>query len=115
MTLGGHCEERSDEAISTHGSKLVQSYWVYIMTNADNRVLYTGVTNDLIRRAAQHKAGLGSAFTHRYRVHKLVFYEEFRRIIDALAAEKRIKAGSRARKIKLIEARNPEWKDLSAE
>jgi putative endonuclease len=85
------------------------------MTNKDNRVLYTGVTNDLMKRAAQHKASLGSVFTSRYRVHKLVFYEEFHRITDALAAEKRIKAGSRAKKIRLIEARNPEWNDLLAE
>ena len=94
---------------------MVHSYWVYIMTNANNHVLYTGVTNDLLRRAAQHKAGRGSAFTSRYRVHKLVFYEEFRRVTDALAAEKRIKAGSRAKKITLIESLNPEWKDLPAE
>ena len=93
----------------------MRSYWVYIMTNADNRVLYTGVTNDLQRRVAQHKAGVRSGFTSRYRVHKLVFCEEFRRIMDATAAEKRIKGGSRARKVKLIEAMNPEWKDLSAE
>ena len=93
----------------------MHSYWVYIMTNANNYVLYAGVTNDLRRRAGQHKAGLGSAFTSKYRVHKLVFYEEFRRITDAIAAEKRIKAGSRAKKITLIEALNPEWKDLSAE
>ena len=91
------------------------SYWVYIMTNAYNHVLYTGVTNDLRRRIAQHKAGKGSAFTSRYRVHKLVFCEEFCRITDALAAEKRIKAGSRARKIERIEALNSEWKDLAAE
>ena len=93
----------------------MRSYWVYIMTNASNRVLYTGVTNDLHRRVAQHKAGLGSAFTSRYRINKLVFYEAFRRIIDAISAEKRIKAGSRAKKITLIEAVNPKWRDLSAE
>jgi putative endonuclease len=93
----------------------VRDYWVYIMTNAGNNALYTGVPNDLQRRVAQHKMGLGSAFTSRYRVHKLVFYERFVRIMDAITAEKRIKAGSRARKIKLIEERNPEWNDLSAE
>jgi len=91
----------------------VRSYWVYIMTNTSNRVLYTGVTNDLARRVAQHKAGTGSAFTSKYKTHKLVFYEEFCRIIDAIAAEKRIKAGSRAKKIQLIEGLNPEWRDLS--
>ena len=91
----------------------MRSYWVYIMTNTSNRVLYTGVTNDLARRVAQHKAGTGSAFTSKYKTHKLVFYEEFCRIIDAIAAEKRIKAGSRAKKIQLIEGLNPEWRDLS--
>jgi putative endonuclease len=93
----------------------VRDYWVYIMTNAGNNVLYTGVTNDLRRRISQRKLGSGSAFTSRYKVHKLVFYERFVRIMDAIAAEKRIKAGSRVKKIKLIEERNPEWRDLSAE
>ena len=93
----------------------MRSYWVYIMTNANNGVLYTGVTNDLHRRVIQHKARLGSAFTSKYRINKLVFYEAFRRVIEAISAEKRIKAGSRAKKIALIEALNPEWKDLSAE
>jgi len=85
------------------------------MTNIGNTVLYTGVTNSLLRRVNQHKAGTGSAFTSRYKTHKLVFYERFVRIGDALAAEKRIKAGSRAQKIKLIEEQNPEWNDLAAE
>jgi putative endonuclease len=93
----------------------VRNYWVYILTNAGNNVLYTGVTNNLRRRMTQHRAGLGSAFTSKYKVHKLVFYERFVRISDAIAAEKRIKAGSRAKKIKLIEERNPEWRDLLAE
>jgi putative endonuclease len=93
----------------------VRDYWVYIMTNIGNTVLYTGVTNDLQRRVSEHKMGRGSAFTSRYRVHKLVFYERFVRVTDAIAAEKRIKAGSRARKIKLIEERNPAWSDLSVE
>jgi putative endonuclease len=93
----------------------MRSYWVYIMTNHSNSVLYTGVTNNLRSRAAQHKARTGSKFTSRYKVSKLVFYEEFGRITDAIAAEKRIKAGSRANKIRLIESLNPEWKDLSAE
>jgi putative endonuclease len=93
----------------------MRDYWVYIMTNAGNNVLYTGVTNDLRRRVAEHQAGRGSAFTSRYKIHKLVFYERFVRIGDAIAAEKRIKAGSRAKKIKLIEDRNPVWNDLFAE
>jgi len=93
----------------------VRDYWVYIMTNIGNNVLYTGVTNDRQRRVGEHKAGIGSAFTSKYKTHKLVFCERFIRITDALAAEKRIKAGSRARKIKLIEERNPEWNDLFTE
>ena len=93
----------------------MRDYWVYIMTNLSNTVLYTGVTNSLRRRVGEHKTGLGSAFTSKYKVNKLVFYERFVRISDAIAAEKRIKAGSRARKIKLIEERNPEWRDLLAE
>jgi len=93
----------------------MRDYWVYILANIGNTVLYTGVTNDLHRRVAEHKEGRGSAFTSRYKVHKLVFYERFVRVTDALAAEKRIKAGSRAKKIKLIEERNPEWNDLSTE
>jgi putative endonuclease len=93
----------------------MRSYWVYIMTNISNTVLYTGVTNNLRRRTARHKARTGSQFTSRYKVNKLVFYEEFARITDAIAAEKRIKAGPRARKIQLIESLNPEWKDLCAD
>jgi putative endonuclease len=93
----------------------MRSYWVYIMTNRGNTVLYTGVTNDLRRRVAQHKAGTGSRFTNRYPVTKLVFHEEFGRTTDAIAAEKRITGGSRAKKIQLIEGLNPEWKDLAAE
>jgi len=87
-------------------------YWVYIMTNANNTVLYTGVANDLRRRVGEHKVGLGSKFTSKHRVTKLVYYEEFGRIGDAITAEKRIKAGSRKKKIQLIEAFNPEWRDL---
>jgi len=90
----------------------MRRYWVYIMTNANNNVLYTGVTNDLPRRVGGHKIGLGSKFTSKYRVTKLVYYEEFGRIDDAIAAEKRIKAGSRGKKIQLIESRNPKWRDL---
>ena len=90
----------------------MKQYWVYIMTNAANSVLYTGVTNDLERRVAQHKEGTGSSFTSKYNVTKLVFCEQVSRIDDAIAAEKKIKAGSRAKKIELIESINPDWHDL---
>ena len=88
------------------------SYFVYIMANTNHKVLYTGVTNHLARRVHQHRTGEGSAFTKRYRVKKLVFYERFDRPEDAIAAEKRIKAGSRAKKTTLIEEMNPSWTDL---
>ena len=89
------------------------SYWIYIMTNTHKTVLYTGMTNDLTRRICEHKSGEGSAFTKRYCVNKLVFWERFDHPNEAIAAEKKIKAGSRAKKIELIEKDNPFWKDLS--
>ena len=90
-------------------------YWLYILTNVGNTVLYTGVTNDLRRRVAEHKNKTGSKFTSRYNVTKLVFYESFGRVQDAIAAEKRIKAGSRVKKVKLVESANPQWLDLYEE
>jgi putative endonuclease len=90
----------------------MNQYWLYIMTNANNTTLYTGVTNNLQRRVWAHKNGTGSKFTSKYKITKLVFYESFARIYDAIAAEKRVKAGSRARKITLIESINPQWHDL---
>jgi putative endonuclease len=87
-------------------------YWVYIMTNLTNTVLYTGVTNNLEKRVADHRNMTGSKFTSRYKITKLVYYEGFNNILDAIAAEKKIKAGSRANKIQLIDGINPNWKDL---
>ena len=92
-----------------HGGK------VYILTNSWRRVLYTGVTSDLTRRLDQHRSDGGSGFTTRYRVNKLVYFESFDRIEDAIAREKQIKGGSRADKIALIESVNPDWKDLAEE
>ena len=90
----------------------MKHYWVYILANASNTVLYTGVTNDLERRVAEHKEKTGSSFTRNYNVTKLVFCEQFSRIRDAIDAEKKIKSGSRAKKIELIEHMNPDWHDL---
>lgn len=90
-------------------------YFVYIMTNTHNTVLYTGVTNDLRRRVYEHKEGLGGWFTSKYRVRKLVYYESTGDAYAAIAREKQIKGGSRRRKIDLVEATNPEWKDLCEE
>ncbi len=91
----------------------MKNYWVYILTNVGNKVLYTGVTNNLERRMEEHKNKKGSSFTRKYNFGKLVFYERFDQIDCAIAAEKKIKAGSRAKKIELIEAMNPNWDDLS--
>jgi putative endonuclease len=91
------------------------SYFVYIMTNATHSVLYTGITNNLARRVHEHCNGEGSVFTKRYQIRKLVFWERFERSMDAIAAEKRIKAGSRKRKIGLIEELNPLWGDLAGD
>ncbi|MDY6873263.1 MAG: GIY-YIG nuclease family protein [Chloroflexota bacterium] len=90
-------------------------YYVYIMTNWSNRVLYTGVTNDLYRRILEHRSGNGSKFTGQYNLTKLVFFEAFESVYDALENEKRIKAGSRRKKIELINEMNPEWEDLFEE
>ena len=89
-----------------------REYCIYIMTNAHNTVLYTGVTNDLARRVYNHKKGMGSAFVKKYNVHKLVYYEVGDNIHSAIAREKQIKGGSRQKKIDLIHGMNPEWKDL---
>jgi putative endonuclease len=84
---------------------------VYIMTNKYNTVLYTGVTNDLMRRVSEHKSNLGG-FTGRYKVNKLVYLENFEKMDDAIEREKKIKGGSRQKKIDLINSINPQWKDL---
>ena len=92
-----------------------KQYCVYIMTNAHNTVLYTGVTNDLIRRVSEHKSGSGSKFTSKYNVTKLVYYECGDDVNTAIFREKQIKAGSRKKKIDLINGMNLKWKDLSEE
>ena len=83
-----------------------------MMTNRNKTVIYTGLTNDLKRRVQEHRDNKGSSFTKRYNLTMLVYYESFNRIYDAIAAEKKIKSGSRAKKIALIESMNPFWKDL---
>ena len=87
-------------------------YCVYIMTNQYKPVLYTGVTNNLKRRAWEHKEGLGSIFTNRFRVTKLVYYEVYENINLAIAREKQIKGGSRQKKLDLVNGFNPDWKDI---
>jgi putative endonuclease len=87
--------------------------YFYIMTNAHNKVLYCGATDDLYRRTLEHKNEIYSnSFTSRYNIHKLVYFETFSNTTEAFAKEKQLKAGSRKKKIALIESLNPEWKDL---
>ena len=85
---------------------------VYILANRRQGTLYTGVTSNLAERIFQHREGLTPGFSSRYGCNRLVFYERYERIDEAIAREKQIKGGSRARKIALIEAMNPDWKDL---
>ena len=82
------------------------------MTNKNSTTLYTGVTNDLKRRVYEHKNKLVEGFTRKYNINKLVYYEIYEDIHEAIAREKQIKGGSRAKKISLIEEMNHDWKDL---
>ena len=91
----------------------MRTYYVYIMASR-SRVLYIGVTNDLARRVSEHKHSLIPGFTQKYRVTRLVYVEQFGDIRDAIAREKQIKGWVRARKLRLIEAVNPTWEDLSS-
>ena len=87
-------------------------YYVYILTNANHAVLYIGVTNDLKRRVHEHETGLHPGFTRKYNVHKLVYWEQFTDVRAAIDREKQLKAGSRQKKLDLINAFNPEWQEL---
>ncbi len=86
--------------------------FVYILTNNSNQVLYTGVTSNLIKRIYQHQQKMVKGFTEKYNCSKLVYYEVYDRVLDAIEREKQIKAGSRAKKLKLVESINPDWQDL---
>ncbi len=85
---------------------------IYIMTNKRNGTLYTGVTSNLLQRIYQHKHGLTDGFTSRYDCKRLVYYEQCEDMLSAITREKQIKAGSRKKKLALIEELNPEWKNL---
>ncbi len=89
-----------------------KQFYVYIMTNASNDVLYTGMTNNIIRRVYEHKNRLFKGFSAKYNTKKLVYYEIYQDAITAINREKQIKAGSRLAKIRLIESSNKNWKDL---
>jgi putative endonuclease len=88
----------------------MRAYCVYVMASR-SRVLYIGVTNDLARRVHEHKRGLIPGFTSKYRITRLVYFEEFLDVRDAISREKEIKGWIRARKVRLIDAHNPTWED----
>lgn len=91
----------------------MEKSYIYFITNKNNSTIYVGVTSDLIKRVYQHKTKVFQGFTSKYNCDKLVYFEEFSDINQAISREKRIKAGNRKRKEKLIETMNPEWEDLS--
>ena len=88
-------------------------YFVYLLTNKTNGVLYTGITSDLERRLYEHRNQLVDGFTKRYHLHKLVYYDCTTDVRSAIAREKQIKGWTREKKISLIESINPNWEDLS--
>ncbi|MDP2918788.1 MAG: GIY-YIG nuclease family protein [Dehalococcoidia bacterium] len=92
----------------------MKDYYVYIMSNRSS-TLYIGVTNDLLRRVAEHKQKITDGFTKRYNIDRLVYFEAGGTAESAIMREKQIKSWGRERKIELIESMNPEWKDLSLE
>ena len=90
----------------------VKQYYIYIMSNFENGTLYTGVTNDLVRRVYEHRNKLVDGFTKKYDLNKLVYYEVSDNIESAILREKQIKGGSRSKKLSLINNFNKEWADL---
>ena len=89
------------------------NYYVYILTNFNNKVMYIGVTNNLERRLYEHKNGIFDGFTKKYNVKKLVYFEETNNIIEAIQREKELKKWRREKKNLLVEMQNKEWKDIS--
>ena len=87
-------------------------YYVYILTNKTDSVMYVGVTNDLHRRLCEHKNREIEGFTQKYNVHKLVHFEEYSNVNDAIAREKQLKHWKRTKKNHLVETTNPNWNDL---
>lgn len=94
------------------GTQIDRVYFVYILASKRNGALYTGVTNDLLRRVWEHKNGVAEGFTKKYHVHMLVWFEDYGDIRDAIAREKQIKGWNRAWRLKMIEQGNRTWNDL---
>ncbi len=91
---------------------MTNNYWVYILASKRNGTLYIGMTHNLELRLLQHKNKMSDSFTAKYNVTKLVYLEQFNRAMDAIQTEKKLKGWTRAKKIKLIESKNPDWTNL---
>ena len=91
------------------------NFWVYIMTNVHDSVLYIGVTNDLARRISEHRSGEIAGFASTYRCRKLLYFEHYGQVEDAIARETQLKKWSRSKKVGLIATMNPRWEDLAPE
>lgn len=91
----------------------MKTYFVYIMTNKGRTVLYVGVTNSLVRRVSQHRRGETAGFTQRYNFNRLVYFEKFNDVRDAIRREKQIKGWTRKKKKDMIARMNPKWTDLA--
>ena len=91
----------------------MNDYYVYILTNDNNTVMYIGITNNIRRRVYEHKTGVFEGFTKKYRVHKLVYCENCHNVNDAIAREKQLKNWSRTKKNALVESVNPDWKEIA--
>ena len=92
-----------------------KQFYVYILTNWNNKVLYVGITSDLKKRLYEHQNQLEDGFTKKYNVFKLVYFETVKEVRSAIAREKQIKGWRRSKKNQLVRQMNPEWKDLSFE
>jgi len=90
-----------------------EAFFVYMMTNKGRTTLYTGMTNSLVRRVSQHRNGGISGFTKRYNTNRLIYYESFSNVQDAIGREKQLKRWTRKKKEELINGKNPRWKDLA--
>jgi putative endonuclease len=91
----------------------MKTYWVYILSN-ESKMLYTGVTNDLVRRVTQHKAKQVPGFAQRYNLTRLVYFEQSPQVVAAIRREKQIKGWLRAKKVALVKSLNPAWRDLAS-
>ena len=93
---------------------MYNTYYVYFLTSSNNSALYIGVTNDLERRIEEHRSGLIPGYTQKYNCHKLVYFEEYSDVNEAISREKQLKKWSRSKKNDLVNKINPEWKELLA-